>query len=234
MPGQLIRSFQEPRPLNARCADAAVILERAHESAAALLAARHLSRAERGRPRGISTDDEQDLLRAMLVMAAAGLDAMMKQLVRDTIPVLLPSEANVQDGLEKFVTRRLGTRADTDDQRGRTGNVLLARALISISPQQTFLAEYLDELSGGSLQSPDELTRVAKALGLDPKIVDKNVLTPIFRTRNKILHELDISLERDRRRRNHRGLQDMVKSANTLLGLAEAILGQVNTKLSAE
>jgi hypothetical protein len=36
--------------------------------------------------RGMSTDEEQDLLRAMLVTAAPGLDAMTKQLIRDALP----------------------------------------------------------------------------------------------------------------------------------------------------
>jgi hypothetical protein len=93
--------------------------------------------------------------------------------------------------------------------------------------------EYIDDLTAGSHQSADELIRITKALGLEAaRLVNKNQLTPIFDTRNKILHELDISLERDRRRRIHRGLQVMVNHTNRLLGLAEAILTAINTKLA--
>ena len=65
------------------CQGAALILKHTHDSASALLKAFNLAREGRGRPRGMTTDEEQDLLRAMVVMAAAGLDAMAKQLIRD-------------------------------------------------------------------------------------------------------------------------------------------------------
>ena len=74
-----------PDPKTAACSKAAVILARTHESADALLKAFELAQQERGTPRGMSTDDEQDLLRAMLVMTAAGLDSMLKQLIRDAL-----------------------------------------------------------------------------------------------------------------------------------------------------
>src|SRR5712691_1458226 len=60
------------------CKSAGRILETAHDSAGALLKAFDLARTQRGRSAGMSTDQEQDLLRAMLVMAAAGLDGMVK------------------------------------------------------------------------------------------------------------------------------------------------------------
>jgi hypothetical protein len=137
-----------------------------------------------------------------------------------------PSEGKSR--VTKFVTRQL--RGEGKEVKGRSGNTLLARALTAASPQQLIINDYIDSLTGGSLQSAEELIKVASALGLKVRI-DRGVLTPIFDARNKIFHELDICLDRDRRRRNHRGLQEMVRYTNTLLALAENILTEVNSRL---
>ncbi len=63
--------------------------------------------------RGMTTDEEQDLLRAMLVSAASGLDAMTKQLIREALPIIIQIGKEALAELEKFVTRRL--RDGTDD-----------------------------------------------------------------------------------------------------------------------
>ena len=68
---------------------AALIYEYSVESANALWAAYDLARLNRGKPRGITTDQEQDILRAMLIAAASGLDASIKQLIRDCLQALL-------------------------------------------------------------------------------------------------------------------------------------------------
>ena len=211
------------------CAKAAVILERAHDSANALLRAFELARQERGKPRGISTDDEQDLLRAMLVMAAAGLDSMLKQLIRDAVPVLVGGDDRVREGLEKFVARSVRGDSEGDDLGG---TMFLAKILTSGNSQTAVIEQYIRSLTGGSLQSAEELSRTVAALGLQKVRIDHGTLRPIFQARNRIIHELDINLDGDRRKRNHRGLEDMRKHAKTLLDVAEQILGEVEQKVS--
>ncbi len=82
-----------------QCSKAYLILKHTHESSQALLRAYRLLRLVRGINtsgknelkiiRGMSTDEEHDLLRSMLVTAASGLDAMTKQLIRDTLMRLI-------------------------------------------------------------------------------------------------------------------------------------------------
>ena len=110
-----------------QCAKATVILERSHDSVNALFRAYELARAQRGKPRGISTDDEQDLLRAMLIMAASGLDAMLKQLVRDAMPSLASLDKTAEERLREFVTKSL--RGSSDNPEGLGGASFLARVL---------------------------------------------------------------------------------------------------------
>ncbi len=227
------RNLREPRltqPDAEQCAKAAVILERTHDSAEALFKAYELARASRGSPRGISTDDEQDLLRAMLVMAAAGLDSMLKQLIRDAMPELVRRDETVRGGFEKFITRSV--RGDVDKPESTAGSRFLARLLAAPSHQQQAIEEYIGELTGGSLQSAAELSRATGALALASVKIDHSALQPIFDVRNKIIHELDINLEGDRRKRNHRALTTMKDHANKLLELAEQILREVDEKLA--
>src|SRR5262245_15398576 len=69
-------------------------------------------RTRRERGGGALTDAEQDLLRAMLVFAAAGLDSLLKRLIRDALGSLAERDADVQRELEAFVSRRIrGERA---------------------------------------------------------------------------------------------------------------------------
>ena len=219
------------RPVSSElCQNAALILKHAHDSASALLKAFNLAKAGRGK-RGMTTDEEQDLLRAMVVMAAAGLDAMAKQLIRDTLPALVGVEASVKDGLEKFVVRQIRGEAEGVDVL--TGGKFLGRILAASSHQTQVIEEYIKELTGGSLQSAEELVRTASALGIQPQGLgaDIKILREVFGVRNKIIHELDMNLEGDRRKRNLRKQKDMIRFANVLLQLAENLRDQVDKRL---
>lgn len=214
------------------CSKAAVILARTHESADALLKAFELAQDERGTPRGMSTDEEQDLLRAMLVMAAAGLDAMLKQLIRDAMPTLVRANPAVREGLEKFVTRRIGGD-DDDGLEPKSAAKFLGRILTAESQQAQVIEEYIRSLTGSSLQSAPELAKTTAALGLAKTKVAVERFKEIFDIRNKIIHELDMNLAIERRKRNLRGREPMMKHTNALLDIGESILREVDDLLVA-
>ncbi len=58
---------------------AASIYEYTYAAASSLLTAFDDAKTKRGNPRGILTDQEQDILHVALVMSCAGLDACLKQ-----------------------------------------------------------------------------------------------------------------------------------------------------------
>ena len=215
---------------SAECSKAATIVETAHASADALLKAYELAWSERGKPRGMTTDEEQDLLRAMLVLAAAGLDSMVKQLIRDAVPALVQKSSEVRDGLEKFVAR--GLRGDVETRDVASGWRFLGRILAAPSHQDQVIEEYIRDLTCGSLQSVEELSRTATALGLSELKFDRTKLKEIFEIRNKIVHDLDVNLDAERRKRNIRGREPMMKHTNALLQTAEQMLKGVHTSLS--
>jgi hypothetical protein len=187
---------------------------------------------ERGAKRGMTTDFEQDTLRAAVVFAAAGLDAITKQLIRDALPDLLERDPKVLDGLESFVLSRL--RGDEEGAQTAQPTRFLARLLAAKSQRSELIEQYIQDRTGSSLQSAEELLRAAAALGIDPKAagIDKGALKPIFQVRNKIIHELDIDLEGKRRKRNIRGQDDMFGYADTLLAVADGLIAQVELKLA--
>jgi hypothetical protein len=70
------------------------------------------SRGDRRHPGG--TSPEEDLLRAAIVFTGACLDATLKQLIRDTLPILLETNQQAHDKFEAFAAGRLGTSEIAD------------------------------------------------------------------------------------------------------------------------
>lgn len=208
---------------------AALILKHTHESARALLTAFDMVRKQTP---GGTTDEEQDLLRAMLVFAAAGLDSMVKQLMRDVLPLLVKWDPKAKEGLEKFVVRQLRGDVANETLTGTSRN-FLARILTAESQQGQAVEEYIYSLTGTSLQSAMQLMHAANALGITPASagIDEKSLRHIFDIRNKIIHELDINFEPLRRNRETRRRAQMLTSTNSLLDVAERIFRAVYSKV---
>jgi hypothetical protein len=190
-------------------------------------------RQTRKATRGALTDEEQDLLRATLVFAAAGLDSTLKELIRGSIRSLAAADPDVQAELEIFVQRQL--RGDVDEPDTAAGHKFLSKVLVASSPQERLIDEYVTELTGTSLQSAQQLMKATKALGLDPKQmgIDPKKLQTIFGVRNKIIHELDVNLAKTsaRRSRNSRRRDDMEGWSTRLLEIAKALVAGVEGKL---
>jgi hypothetical protein len=210
---------------------ARLILISAHESAQAFLQAFDDVRQARGDLKS-TTEAEQDLLRAMLVFAAAGLDSTVKQLIRDVLPTLVEIDDRVRQGLETFVSRQI--RGDNDGGVNPTAHKFLARLLAAESHQKQVIKEYIGDLTGKSMQSAEELMRAAYALGIEPGDYDiqPTKLRPIFDMRNMIIHELDIDFKSPPSHRQMRSRNEMLDKANILLEVGEAMLNGVTKKLA--
>lgn len=232
MPNQIRGVGTETENITLAClSKTKLILQHAHESPRSILKAFDRARRARGGSRGGTTDEEQDLLRSMLVLSAAGLDSMIKQIIRDCLVTLAEKDEKVRQGIETFVTRRIKT---TEEDSFSTQTVkFLASILVSDSPKKKILEEYINSLTGGSLQSPEELIRAVYALGLEPNAcsIDNTACKRIFDIRNKIIHELDINFDAPRRRRHVRRRDDMIEYTNHLLSIGEMILMNTYNKI---
>lgn len=226
-------------PKAAEVAKAYLISKYAHESASSLAQAFEQVRARRIKSKkltvkgGATTDEEQDLLRAILVFAGSGLDSMLKQLIRDCLPSLAACDAAVQKKLEEFALRRL--KAATSEAPDLAGTKLLAAVLAAESPRSKLIEAYVQELTGGSLQSMESLSRSLDALGLGEKElkIDRKALDEIFKARNKIVHEFDLNFDHPKRNRQTRKRESMVKDARAILRLTGELLAVIDRRLSA-
>jgi len=224
-----LKKLQDLSDLSAlphECERAALILQHAHSTASALFKAYQLLRRKRGAERGMTTDEEQDLLRAMLVMTAAGLDGMAKQLVRDTLRTLVMKQTTAQKQLRDFIARHLRGTADSTEK-------FLADILSVEKPFERIIERYIRDLTAGSLQSVDEILSTAAALGVEKRDLESYTgkLKDIFHVRNSIVHELDMNLTGARRKRNIRREADMVAMVEFLFGFSSALITKVASNL---
>jgi hypothetical protein len=207
-------------------AKAASIYEYTHASASSLLTAFDDAKAKRGGKRGVLTDQEQDILRAALVMSCAGVDAALKQTIRNCLEYLLEHNQLVREGFEKFIKKSIsGDEAESFK--------FLASALAEKEPRKKLIEEYIKELTGESLQSAEEIMRTVAALGLDWKALsfDKERLKEIFDIRNKIIHELDIDLDAKKRKRKVRSQTDLLDNSDFILSTIRTVIEALDPHL---
>lgn len=207
-------------------------LASAYDSVGALLETletiRKARKAEQGDIRGRLPENEADLLRAAIVFTGAGLDAALKQLIRDSLPPLLDDNAQAHDKFEAFAAERLGVGEIADTK-------VIARYLTSADPRARLIEDYIYALTGSSLQSAEEVQRVAGALGIDQRDLRKRIdgLRRLFVARNEVSHELDLQRpekqgDRSRRTRRMRPTLDICHEG---LEVAQLIINAVAVQL---
>jgi hypothetical protein len=160
----------------------------------------------------------------MLVFACAGLDAGMKALIEDAFPTFADRVPAAQSRLEDFTVRVL---AGATSGSARVLSRVLAHP---VSPRAGLVSEFVDELTGGSLQSVEELQRVRSALGIpDDSEVTRHIngLRPVFVARNEISHEMDLTGPTVQRRRRHRGIDATVAMADSALAVGLQVVAHV-------
>jgi len=158
-------------------------LNSARDSVNSLLRFFAESRKSRGVAQGTTTEAERDLLRASIVFAGAGLDAVLKQLIRDALPALVhKGVVDAEEGLLRFTQRLV---ADPKQN---------AAALLADDSKQYLMDNYIYELTGSSLQSREQVKAVASALGIHDRALASEIdgLGELFEARNQISHELDL------------------------------------------
>lgn len=213
------------RPAHSSLLSAYSILERACEATEAFLSAFKTVRTAR-KAKGTPTDHEQDLLRAALVFSAAGLDSIVKQLVRDTLQGVIGRNKGAHAQFTDYVYSRL-KRTDGLDLR------FLAEAVSADKPTRHLQQQLIAELTSGSLQSKDQLLRVAAyfAIPASELCQDLRVLKDVFYARNQIAHEMDVLLGQPNRGRRQRRTKDMTRYTAFVLQTARAFYVAVEARL---
>lgn len=213
-------------PQNQDAKNAYYILCSAHEAASSFLEIFEKERRVR-KAIGSPTDEEQDLLRAMLVFASSGLDSMLKQLVHDTLPAVICKEKGAHELFREHIERKLKKGSETDIK-------YLATVLACPDPRQTMMRDLVDSLRANSLQSKDQLLKVGAHFNiLSAKLSsDFDFLQKIFEARNQIAHEMDIDFTQSNRSRHSRRTKDMIAFTNEIFRISDFCLRHVDSCLS--
>jgi hypothetical protein len=218
-----------------RTARAQGFLVSAHESVVGLFGnlgfIRVLAGATRRRAdlRGPLHEGQIDLLRAAIVFVAAGMDATVKQLVRDALPMLVKESPTALEKLTDYATTALV------DSAGQIRGKALAGYLLSGDIREALMESYVTHLTGDSLQSVQQLEKALTALGVTDSALRKDIagLRPLFMARNEIVHELDLKhttkpYERGRRVRR---LSEVAVMCNLGLQITQRILNTVSSSV---
>ncbi|MDD5541950.1 MAG: hypothetical protein PHX83_02130 [Acidobacteriia bacterium] len=213
------------QPANQAALKGYYILINAHDASSSFLDLFTNIRATR-RARGAPTDEEQDLLRAMLVFASSGLDSMVKQLVLDALPIVVGKSDGAKEMFRAHVERRIKRGSEFDHK-------FLAAALAENNLQVFLMDDLVSNIRENSIQSKDQLLKVVSHFDIPSNLLSKNLplLHTIFSTRNEIIHEMDIDFTQPNRSRRPRPFQIMVDYANELFSVANAFLAEVDKKL---
>lgn len=129
----------------------------------------------------------------------------------------------------------VGSDAVTRPTESSSTLASLAGLLIG-DPHTNLIEAFIDDLTGASLQSREQLIKVTKALGVANETLIKTAienLTDTFDVRNKIAYEMDINFATVNRNRTSRARDNMVRRTNSVLATGDALLRSVDTALAA-
>jgi hypothetical protein len=216
------------RPRAAECQNAFVILCNAHDASSSFLETFATVRAAR-KAVGASTDEEQDLLRAALVFAAAGMDSMVKQLIRDALAAVVDGQPGAQLMFQQFIERQI-VRGGED-----SGSRLLAEVLADRQPRAKLIQLLVYSLTSGSLQSHEEVMRVGAHFDIPSATLVPDVprLQSVFRARNEIVHEMDVDFAQPNRNRRPRAKDATIRLTNEVFRVAHTFLTETDARVEA-
>jgi len=161
----------------------------------------------------------QELLRSMVVVACAGLEAALKEVLRGTLDPLASSDMMVATRFEAWVARTMKDPENSD---------FMAHVFASLEPPRHVLIRgYVSEKVSDSLQSTRGLEETIAALGLGKGTLDRESLASVhqaFECRNQIIHEYDFMEIGGRVARRARTVEEMVGHVNTLFDAGDRIL----------
>jgi hypothetical protein len=215
------------KPKNLKVKSAYLVLKYSHDTARSFLKSFESIRKNRS-AKGAATDEEQDLLRAMLIFASAGLDSMLKQLIKDVLPFVIEDNIGARLQFKNYVEKKLIQKSTISSPN--IDIKLLSDILVETSPKKALKQKLLDDLTSDSIQSKDQLLKVAAFFGITPDAlsIDAKKLKEVFDVRNHIAHEMDIDFKQPNRNRVPRSRDDMVEKTNILLQVADNFLKSVD------
>jgi hypothetical protein len=111
---------------------------------------------------------------------------------------------------------------------------LLADLIVDRNPRDKMVENLVFDLTSGSLQSHEELLKVASYFDVPTKEIvdDVNSLRDVFQARNQIIHEMDVDFTQKNRNRRPRAKTGMIKSTNKIFAVSANLLAAVDRRIA--
>ena len=191
---------------------------------------------------GTTSHTEQDLLRAMLLFACAGLDSTVKHLIEDNLNLIIEKDINAQKEFEKYVEKKLkksGSQIDLSINNHSIDLKLISQVIASSKPRDFLIKILKKSLSDNSLQSLDQILIVASHFAITSQELLGNKTTDdikkTFDVRNEISHEMDVDLTgKSHKKRRERTCDDMIKHVQNTLLISFNFIKSIDTHLSTK
>ncbi|MDD3187535.1 MAG: HEPN domain-containing protein [Bacilli bacterium] len=173
------------------------------------------------------TEQNQDLLRAIILFSGSTIDAIIKKLINDTIQEVIDRDDGANSEFKDFVSKTI------QDSKNIINSKLLSELFVCNSPKEQLIIELKKNLTHNSLQSADEIAKTIGYFGIPTKELPIKIdeLKSLFIVRNKIMHEMDVKLDSSTFIRNDRSKVEAKKISNELLNLSECLIDLVEKKL---
>lgn len=137
--------------------------------------------------RGTLRQEEQELLRAALVLTSSGLDASMHKLVRVALPRMIANGGGAKERYNAWLREEVG--------KAGAASKAIVDAVVSKDATTALIDAYVDVKTAASYQGTSDLSaRVRDLLCLSSKSVkdaDIGALDAFFKARNAIVHDMD-------------------------------------------
>jgi len=162
----------------------------------------------------------------MLTFACAGLDSLVKQLIKDALPDVINCNEAAERTFRIDIERRIRKGEEIDHR-------FLADILTQKKPRKRLIEILVLDLTLQSLQSKDQLLRVGSFFDIPSNSITNNPngLAQIFTARNQIVHEMDIDFSPANRNRRPRAKQNMVAYTDEIFRVSKVFLEEVDHKL---
>lgn len=167
---------------------------------------------------------KQDLLRAVVLFACSGIDAVIKQLISDTLEEIIKRDEGAQKNFKNYIEKKIKNNNESYNSK------LLSEIFSSDDkPKDTLIRILKNELKANSLQSAEELSKVASFFNVETPNIEK--IKEVFIVRNQITHEMDIDMSSKSIIRRKRNKSEIMDYSKRIVRLAENYIKSVETKL---
>jgi hypothetical protein len=184
----------------------------------------------------------QNLLRGTILLSCAGLDAFLKQLVKDALIKVKENNENSKKYFQKIVERQILHQGEaSEDSRWKKnqpikdGATFIAESLLSDDPRK-FVENYVvSGLLADSKQSFGSLQEIANAFGVKIVVLSEKEkeIKDLFRMRNEISHGFDVVFHntQGKRNRTERPRDDIAKNAELVNEICKSFYSSVEVEI---